>query len=145
MLLYQNFNRFNKTYRSLKDKSTSFVQRFVDPTSGAPNDAKSENGAGPGGKQNGQDKAKKKSESARDAMPPLTISESRRNIGNIFRFWFVSFVYYFVTLSLARFRHLLSGTEALPAQQSDGQLCDGRAVAAYQRYHHNGGQVVAQQ
>ncbi|KAH8349294.1 hypothetical protein KR067_010759 [Drosophila pandora] len=81
-----NFNRFNKTYRSLKDKSTSFVQRFVDPTAGAPNDAKSENGGGAGGKQNGQDKGKKKSESARDAMPPLTISESRRNIGNIYRF-----------------------------------------------------------
>ncbi|KAH8339175.1 hypothetical protein KR074_006474 [Drosophila pseudoananassae] len=75
-----NFNRFNKTYRSLKDKSTSFVQRFVDPTSGAPNEAKTENGAG---KQNGQDKSKKKTESARDAMPPLTISESRRNIGSV--------------------------------------------------------------
>ncbi|XP_016978089.1 uncharacterized protein LOC108043792 isoform X2 [Drosophila rhopaloa] len=65
------------TYRSLKDRSTSFVQRFVDPTANTPNDPKTENG----GKSN--DKGKKKSESARDAMPALTISESRRNIGSV--------------------------------------------------------------
>ncbi|KAH8257406.1 hypothetical protein KR038_008550 [Drosophila bunnanda] len=76
-----NFNRFNKTYRSLKDKSTSFVQRFVDPTSGTADASKTENG---GGKANSdQVKGKKKSENARDAMPPLTISESRRNIGSV--------------------------------------------------------------
>ncbi|XP_017006463.2 uncharacterized protein [Drosophila takahashii] len=75
-----NFNRFNKTYRSLKDRSTSFVQRFVDPTASAPNEAKTE----AGGKPNDQGKVKKKSDSsARDAMPPLTISESRRNIGSV--------------------------------------------------------------
>ncbi|XP_043951067.1 uncharacterized protein LOC108035623 isoform X2 [Drosophila biarmipes] len=68
------------TYRSLKDRSTSFVQRFVDPTAGAPNEAKTEAGGKPGD----QGKGKKKSESsARDAMPPLTISESRRNIGSV--------------------------------------------------------------
>ncbi|KAH8301113.1 hypothetical protein KR018_001857 [Drosophila ironensis] len=78
-----NFNRLNKTYRSLKDKSSSFVQRFVDPTAGAPSESKNEAGGAPAGKSNGQDKAKKKSESARDAMPPLTISESRRNIGSV--------------------------------------------------------------
>ncbi|EDX10242.1 uncharacterized protein LOC6737829 isoform X1 [Drosophila simulans] len=74
-----NFNRFNKTYRSLKDRSTSFVQRFVDPT--APSEAKTE----AGGKPSDQGKGKKKSSesSARDAMPPLTISESRRNIGSV--------------------------------------------------------------
>ncbi|KAH8296325.1 hypothetical protein KR054_004738 [Drosophila jambulina] len=76
-----NFNRFNKTYRSLKDRSTSFVQRFVDPTSGSADAAKTESG---GGKSNNdQVKGKKKSENARDAMPPLTISESRRNIGSV--------------------------------------------------------------
>ncbi|EDW94303.1 uncharacterized protein LOC6533891 isoform X1 [Drosophila yakuba] len=75
-----NFNRFNKTYRSLKDRSTSFVQRFVDPTASAPSDPKTEAGGKPGD----QGKGKKKSESsARDAMPPLTISESRRNIGSV--------------------------------------------------------------
>ncbi|XP_065720551.2 uncharacterized protein [Drosophila suzukii] len=75
-----NFNRFNKTYRSLRDRSTSFVQRFVDPTSGAPNEAKTE----AGGKPSDQGKGRKKSDSsARDAMPPLTISESRRNIGSV--------------------------------------------------------------
>jgi len=52
----------------------------VDPTSGAPNEDKS----GAGGKPNDQGKGRKKSDSsARDAMPPLTISESRRNIGNM--------------------------------------------------------------
>ncbi|XP_017128685.1 uncharacterized protein LOC108146943 isoform X1 [Drosophila elegans] len=74
-----NFNRFNKTYRSLKDRSTSFVQRFVDPTANIQNETKTENG----GKTNDQGKGKKKAESARDAMPPLTISESRRNIGSV--------------------------------------------------------------
>ncbi|XP_043063709.1 uncharacterized protein LOC108089582 isoform X1 [Drosophila ficusphila] len=67
------------TYRSLKDKSTSFVQRFVDPTASSPNEAKTENG----GSSNDQGKKKKKSESTRDAMPALTISESRRNIGSV--------------------------------------------------------------
>jgi len=52
----------------------------VDPTSGAPNEDKS----GAGGKPSDQGKGRKKSDSsARDAMPPLTISESRRNIGNM--------------------------------------------------------------
>ncbi|KAH8380402.1 hypothetical protein KR009_010510 [Drosophila setifemur] len=74
-----SFNRFNKTYRSLKDRSSSFVQRFMDPTSSAPNEAKSGAGVAP----SEQGKSKKKSESARDAMPPLTISESRRNIGSV--------------------------------------------------------------
>ncbi|XP_017071318.1 uncharacterized protein LOC108107985 isoform X2 [Drosophila eugracilis] len=68
------------TYRSLKDRSTSFVQRFVDPTASMPSEAKTE----AGGKPSDQGKGKKKSESsARDAMPPLTISESRRNIGSV--------------------------------------------------------------
>ncbi|KAL7732474.1 hypothetical protein ACLKA6_004431 [Drosophila palustris] len=69
-----SFNRFNKTYRSLKDKSSNFVQRL---STGATNETQTENGASPKGK------SKKSTENPRDAMPPLTISESRRNIGSV--------------------------------------------------------------
>ncbi|EDW18025.1 uncharacterized protein LOC6581827 [Drosophila mojavensis] len=67
-----SFNRFNKTYRSLKDKSSTFVQRL---SSG---EVQTENGSA---QKNG--KNKKTTENPRDAMPPLTISESRRNIGSV--------------------------------------------------------------
>ncbi|KAH8369802.1 hypothetical protein KR093_000994 [Drosophila rubida] len=70
-----SFNRFNKTYRSLKDKSSSFMQRLAAGTTS--NEAPPENGATPKGK------GKKSTENPRDAMPPLTISESRRNIGSV--------------------------------------------------------------
>ncbi|KAH8397495.1 hypothetical protein KR222_008323 [Zaprionus bogoriensis] len=71
-----SFNRFNKTYRSLKDKSTNFVQRLS--TGGTNNnESQTENGAA------NKVKNKKSLESPRDAMPPLTISESRRNIGSV--------------------------------------------------------------
>ncbi|BFF98801.1 uncharacterized protein DMAD_06858 [Drosophila madeirensis] len=74
-----SFNRFNKTYRSLKERSSNFVQRLVDSSaSGTPNESKPE----ALGKPN-EGKSKKKSENPRDAMPPLTISESRRNIGSV--------------------------------------------------------------
>ncbi|XP_034481766.1 uncharacterized protein LOC117787365 isoform X2 [Drosophila innubila] len=62
------------TYRSLKDKSSSFVQRL---SAGATNETQSENATPQKGK------GKKSSENPRDAMPPLTISESRRNIGSV--------------------------------------------------------------
>ncbi|XP_030570035.1 uncharacterized protein LOC115769380 [Drosophila novamexicana] len=67
-----SFNRFNKTYRSLKDKSSSFVQRL------SAGETQTENGSA---QKNG--KNKKTTENPRDAMPPLTISESRRNIGSV--------------------------------------------------------------
>ncbi|EDW40338.1 GL24951 [Drosophila persimilis] len=73
-----SFNRFNKTYRSLKERSSNFVQRLVDSSPGTPNESKPE----ALGKPN-DGKTKKKSENPRDAMPPLTISESRRNIGSV--------------------------------------------------------------
>ncbi|XP_030385537.1 uncharacterized protein LOC115632498 isoform X2 [Scaptodrosophila lebanonensis] len=68
------------TYRSLKDKSTNFVQRIVESSSGNIDETKQENGsAGTAQKTKG----KKKTESPRDSMPPLTISEARRNIGSV--------------------------------------------------------------
>ncbi|ALC44332.1 CG10660 [Drosophila busckii] len=73
-----SFNRFNKTYRSLKDKSSNFMQRLVDNSTGPPNEIQSENGI-----KTPKEKTKKKSENPRDSMPPLTISESRRNIGSV--------------------------------------------------------------
>ncbi|EDV96094.1 uncharacterized protein LOC6557355 [Drosophila grimshawi] len=66
-----SFNRFSKTYRSLKDKSTNFVQRL------ASSETQTENGEAQNGKR------KKSTDNPRDAMPPLTISESRRNIGSV--------------------------------------------------------------
>ncbi|KAH8307318.1 hypothetical protein KR044_009964 [Drosophila immigrans] len=70
-----SFNRFNKTYRSLKDKSSTFMQRLSAGVTA--NETQSENGTTPKGK------GKKSTENPRDAMPPLTISESRRNIGSV--------------------------------------------------------------
>lgn len=72
---FQSFNRFNKTYRSLKDKSSNFVQRL---STGASNNETTTTENGSPSKVN---KSKKSLENPRDAMPPLTISESRRNIG----------------------------------------------------------------
>lgn len=46
-------------------------------STGATNETQTENGASPKGK------SKKSTENPRDAMPPLTISESRRNIGKV--------------------------------------------------------------
>jgi len=48
---------------------------------GATNETQTENGAAQKG-----GKGKKSSENPRDAMPPLTISESRRNIGKVIKF-----------------------------------------------------------
>ncbi|XP_034106456.1 uncharacterized protein LOC117569418 isoform X1 [Drosophila albomicans] len=70
-----SFNRFNKTYRSLKERSSTFMQRLS--TGVMSNEAPPENGAMPKGKD------KKSAESPRTAMPALTISESRRNIGSV--------------------------------------------------------------
>ncbi|XP_022225291.2 uncharacterized protein LOC111076022 isoform X2 [Drosophila obscura] len=67
------------TYRSLKERSSNFVQRLVESSPGStPNESKPETL----GKPN-EGKSKKKSDNPRDAMPPLTISESRRNIGSV--------------------------------------------------------------
>lgn len=46
-------------------------------SAGATNETQTENAASPKGK------GKKSTENPRDIMPPLTISESRRNIGKV--------------------------------------------------------------
>ncbi|XP_075161990.1 uncharacterized protein LOC142234697 [Haematobia irritans] len=68
-----SFNRFSKTYRSLKDKSTNLMQNIFEEKSEKSTTDEKENS-----------KNKRKSQdNPRDAMPPLTISESRRNLGAV--------------------------------------------------------------
>ncbi|XP_013112501.2 uncharacterized protein LOC106090754 [Stomoxys calcitrans] len=68
-----SFNRFSKTYRSLKDKSSNLMQNiFEEKSEKSTNDDK----------ENTKNK-RKSHENPRDAMPPLTISESRRNLGAV--------------------------------------------------------------
>ena len=76
LLLFQNFSRLSKTYRSLRDKSSNLVQKIAEGSNGEKENNASTNGE--------SQKSKRKScdMNPRDAMPPLTVSESRRNIGN---------------------------------------------------------------
>ncbi|XP_037927229.1 uncharacterized protein LOC119690271 isoform X2 [Teleopsis dalmanni] len=79
-----NFNRFNKTYRSLRDKSTTFVQKMVESSGGVKDDKEnSESSENVNGNAGQKVKRKHSSAQARDAIPPLTISESRRNLGSV--------------------------------------------------------------
>lgn len=66
----QSFSRLNKTYRSLREKSTNLVQKVVETSNGKTKD-----------ESETSNKAKVNKPNPRDSMPPLTISESRRNIG----------------------------------------------------------------
>ncbi|XP_068142052.1 LOW QUALITY PROTEIN: uncharacterized protein [Drosophila tropicalis] len=83
-----NFSRFNKTYRSLKDKSSNFVQRLVESSPGTAGTDETTSAVaaaanGSTAKDKGGKSSKKSTDNPRDAMPPLTISESRRNIGSV--------------------------------------------------------------
>lgn len=73
-LVLQSFNRFSKTYRSLKDKSSNLMQNIFEE--------KSEKTTNSDDKENTKNK-RKSQDNPRDSMPPLTISESRRNLGEI--------------------------------------------------------------
>ncbi|XP_058974369.1 uncharacterized protein LOC131800710 [Musca domestica] len=69
-----SFNRFSKTYRSLKDKSSNLMQNIFEE--------KSEKTTNNDDKENTKNK-RKTQDNPRDSMPPLTISESRRNLGAV--------------------------------------------------------------
>ncbi|XP_073844001.1 uncharacterized protein isoform X2 [Musca autumnalis] len=68
-----SFNRFSKTYRSLKDKSTNLMQNIFEEKSEKPTNDDKEN----------TKNKRKTQDNPRDSMPPLTISESRRNLGAV--------------------------------------------------------------
>ncbi|XP_023305925.2 uncharacterized protein LOC111687690 isoform X1 [Lucilia cuprina] len=75
-----SFNRFSKTYRSLKDKSSNLMQNIFETSPEKPANDDKENKT-----KEQEKKTKRKSQdiNPRDSMPPLTISESRRNLGSV--------------------------------------------------------------
>ncbi|XP_061397949.1 uncharacterized protein LOC133333673 [Musca vetustissima] len=70
-----SFNRFSKTYRSLKDKGSNLMQNIFEEKSDKPTNTNDD-------KENTKNK-RKSQDNPRDSMPPLTISESRRNLGAV--------------------------------------------------------------
>ncbi|KAI9587165.1 uncharacterized protein LOC119632605 [Glossina fuscipes] len=76
------FNRFSKTYRSLKDKSSNLMQNIFETTT---NDKENREGTSDEKSREPDSKNKRKSMdlNPKDPMPPLTISEARRNLGSV--------------------------------------------------------------